>query len=282
MWFCHLTSRTTAFLVCNTVSVSWKVREQNPEPPSTKKHKANKRLFFTLQVFYSAWKSLEGASVPTGEQILAIHLCWDKRELRGSGFHLSRSTTALLHGNRRQPGGREWSGDLVSEQDKEVLPCEDCSVRGEGDPGQQAASKSVRPCRGEGGDPTINTWPTPSWSAESHLRKASSHGGQCGYSNFSDTLNLCSWQRSAWASLVAQMVKNPPAMQETQVWSLGREDPLEKEMATHSSILARRIPWTEEPGGPQFHGVAKSRMHLSNQHFHFLSQDLPTLNQCTC
>ena len=149
MWFCHLTSRTTAFLVCNTVSVSWKVREQNPEPPSTKKHKANKRLFFTLQVFYSAWKSLEGASVPTGEQILAIHLCWDKRELRGSGFHLSRSTTALLHGNRRQPGGREWSGYLVSEQDKEVLPCEDCSVRGEGDPGQQAASKSVRPCRGK-------------------------------------------------------------------------------------------------------------------------------------
>ena len=50
------------------------------------------------------------------------------------------------------------------------------------------------------------------------------------------------------ASLVAQMVKNLPAMQETQVPSLGLEDPLEKEMATHSSILAWRIPWTEEPG----------------------------------
>ena len=48
---------------------------------------------------------------------------------------------------------------------------------------------------------------------------------------------------------VAQMVKNLPAMQETQVGSLDQEDPLEKEMATHSSILAWRIPWTEEPGG---------------------------------
>ena len=47
------------------------------------------------------------------------------------------------------------------------------------------------------------------------------------------------------------MVKNLPAMQETQVRSLGWEDPLEKEMATHSSILAWRIPWTEEPGGLQ-------------------------------
>ena len=51
------------------------------------------------------------------------------------------------------------------------------------------------------------------------------------------------------ASLVAQMVKNLPAMQETQVWSLGRENPQEKRMATHSSIFAWRIPWTEEPGG---------------------------------
>ena len=48
--------------------------------------------------------------------------------------------------------------------------------------------------------------------------------------------------------LVAQMVKNLPAMQETTVRPLGQEDPLEKELATHSSILAWRIPWTEEPG----------------------------------
>ena len=53
------------------------------------------------------------------------------------------------------------------------------------------------------------------------------------------------------ASLVAQTVKRLPAMQETWVQSLGQEDPLEKEMATHSSILAWRIPWTQEPGGLQ-------------------------------
>ena len=52
-----------------------------------------------------------------------------------------------------------------------------------------------------------------------------------------------------WASLMAQIVKNLPVMQETWVRSLGREDPLEKGVATHSSILAWRIPWTEEPGG---------------------------------
>ena len=51
------------------------------------------------------------------------------------------------------------------------------------------------------------------------------------------------------ASQVAQWVKNPPTMRETQAQSLGWEDPLEEGMATHSSILAWRIPWTEEPGG---------------------------------
>ena len=56
------------------------------------------------------------------------------------------------------------------------------------------------------------------------------------------------------ASLVAQVVKYLPAMQETQVQFLGREDPLQKGMATHSSILAWRIPWTEEPGGLQSMG----------------------------
>ena len=60
-----------------------------------------------------------------------------------------------------------------------------------------------------------------------------------------DRFRICLLQ----ASLVAQMVKNLPAMQETWVWSLGQEDPLEKEMATNFSILAWRIPWTEEPGG---------------------------------
>ena len=55
----------------------------------------------------------------------------------------------------------------------------------------------------------------------------------------------------SWASLVAQTVKNPLAMWETRVQSLGWEDLLEKGMATHSSILAWRIPWTEKPGGLQ-------------------------------
>ena len=59
------------------------------------------------------------------------------------------------------------------------------------------------------------------------------------------------------ASLVAQRVKNPPAMQETEVRSLGWEDLLEKEMATHSSILAWRVPWTGEPGRLQSMGSPK-------------------------
>ena len=63
----------------------------------------------------------------------------------------------------------------------------------------------------------------------------------------------------AGASLVAQLVKNPPAMQETLVRSLGWEDPLEEGMATHSSILAWRIPWTEEPGGLQSMGWQRVR-----------------------
>ena len=61
------------------------------------------------------------------------------------------------------------------------------------------------------------------------------------------------------ASLVAQTVKHLPAMRETWVQSLGWEDPLEKEMATHSSILAWRIPWTEETGGLQSVGSQRVR-----------------------
>ena len=67
------------------------------------------------------------------------------------------------------------------------------------------------------------------------------------------------------ASLVAQLVKNMPAVQETCVQSLGWEDPLKKEMATHSSILVWEIPWTEERGGLQFMGSQKSWTRLNNQ-----------------
>ena len=66
------------------------------------------------------------------------------------------------------------------------------------------------------------------------------------------------------ASLVTQMVKNLPAVQETWVRSLGQEDPLEKEIATHSSILAWRIPRTEKPGGLQFMGSQRGQTRLSN------------------
>ena len=73
------------------------------------------------------------------------------------------------------------------------------------------------------------------------------------------------------ASLVAQMVKRLPAMWETRVQSLGWEDPLEREMATHCSTLAWKIPWTEEPGRLQSMGL-QSQTQLSDLaffHFHF-------------
>ena len=67
--------------------------------------------------------------------------------------------------------------------------------------------------------------------------------------------------QDSWASLVAQLVKNPPAMQETWVWPVGQEDPLEKGKATHSWILAWRIPWTLQTW------VCKESTRLSDFHF---------------
>ena len=78
---------------------------------------------------------------------------------------------------------------------------------------------------------------------------------------------LCTCIRLLWASLVAQTVKCLPAMQETWVRSLGQEGPLKKEMATHSSTLAWKTPWTEEPGRLQSMG-SQSRTRLSNFTFH--------------
>ena len=69
---------------------------------------------------------------------------------------------------------------------------------------------------------------------------------------------------SPGVSLVLQSLKNLPAVQKTQVQSLGQEDILEKEMATHSSILTWEIPWTEEPGGIPFMGLQKSQTRLSD------------------
>ena len=70
------------------------------------------------------------------------------------------------------------------------------------------------------------------------------------------------------SAMVAHTVKRLSTMRETQVRSLGREDPLEKEMAIHSSTIAWKIPWTEEPGR-LVHGVSKSRTRLSD--FTYLS-----------
>ena len=85
------------------------------------------------------------------------------------------------------------------------------------------------------------------------------------------------------ASLVVQMVKNLPVMQETEVWFLGWEDNLEEEMATHSSTLAWKIPWTEEPGGLQSmmlqrvgHDRPRARAHThTHTVIHLYFQSLP-------
>ena len=72
------------------------------------------------------------------------------------------------------------------------------------------------------------------------------------------------------SSLVPQMVKRLPAMWETRVQSLGQEDPLEKRMATHSSILPWRIPWTEEPVGYSPRGRKETRLSDFTFTFHFV------------
>ena len=77
-------------------------------------------------------------------------------------------------------------------------------------------------------------------------------------------------QPSPLASLMVQTVKNLPAMRETRVWSLGKENPLEKGMATHSSILAWEIPRTEEPGGLQSMGLQRVGHNWVTNTFFFL------------
>ena len=82
----------------------------------------------------------------------------------------------------------------------------------------------------------------------------------CSIWNWEKELNYA----TQMTSLVAQTVKNMPAMQETRVQSLSQEDPLEKDMATHSSILAWRIPWREEPSGLHSRGSQSVRRDWSN------------------
>ena len=104
-----------------------------------------------------------------------------------------------------------------------------------------------------GCEPTSNTKLREQWGPI----KASSN--EC----FSSTKKCCN-QGQVWASLVAQMLKNFPAMRQAWDRSPGREDTLEKGTATHSSILAGRIPWTAEPGGATAQGIGKNRTRLSN------------------
>ena len=88
--------------------------------------------------------------------------------------------------------------------------------------------------------------PTEIWAEELDISQRRHTDGQQEHEKKLHIINC-------WASLVAQMVKNPPAMQETQVWSLGRENFLEKGMATHSSILTWKTPWTEEQHKTKIH-----------------------------
>jgi len=89
--------------------------------------------------------------------------------------------------------------------------------------------------------------------------------------------HLVYWSARGWpilsvfyrTSLVVQTVKNLPAMQKTQVLLLGLEDPLEKEMVTHSNILAQRIPWTEEPAGLQSIGSQRVKLDWVTNTFTF-------------
>ena len=117
--------------------------------------------------------------------------------------------------------------------------------------------------------PQLTFWITDSCSSHCSAATWEASGNLAGQTSaWSHSQNRVPFSSSLSESLVTQMVKNLPAMQETQVQSLGQEDPLEKKMATHSSILAQRIPWTEEPGRLQTMGSQESDMteRLSTAH----------------
>ena len=105
----------------------------------------------------------------------------------------------------------------------------------------------------------VMVFPVVMYECESWTIKKSEH-------RRTDAFELWCWRRLLrvlWTAR-AQNIKNLPAMQETLVQSLGWEDSMEKGMVTHCSILAWRIPWTEEPGGLQTTGVTKNWTHQSN------------------
>ena len=102
-----------------------------------------------------------------------------------------------------------------------------------------------------------------------HIQKKPSLSPEVEQSLYQDLLVLSCAYWELWASLVAQTVKCLPRNAGDRVWSLGWEDPLEEEMAAHSSILAWRIPWTEEPGGLQSMGLQRDGHTTERLHFHF-------------
>ena len=114
---------------------------------------------------------------------------------------------------------------------------------------------------------TLRPWPTRGgyWASRTVPRSRSAP---------SRSVTLNKGIGSDGASLVSQMVKSLPEMQETQVWSLGQEDPLEKGMATHCSILAWRVPWTEEPGGLQSVRSQRVRHNWATNNFTFIRSDI--------
>ena len=120
-----------------------------------------------------------------------------------------------------------------------------------GFPGSSDGKASACKCGRPGFDPWV--WKIPwrrNWQATQLFLPGKSHGqrSRAGYSQWSRRVEH-DWAANTFP--VAQRVKNLPAVRETLVISLGLEDHLQKEMATHSSILAWRIPWTVEPGGLQ-------------------------------
>ena len=110
---------------------------------------------------------------------------------------------------------------------------------------------------------TCERWPLPGAPGGSDCEEPACSAGGPG--------SIPGWGRSPGGGkgyLVAQTVRNPPGVREARVPSLGREDPPEEGMVTHCSILAWRIPWTEEPGGPQSMGSQRVRHDFTHTHTH--------------
>ena len=206
----------------------------------------------------------------------ANNVCWRPENLVANGIRLDQSPKAQQPGAPMSKGRRQWSSLLRKEQihpplsfvpswPQQIGWCSHVEVRAI--------------CFTQSTNSNANLiWKQPYRCPEimftsywisvgsvkltlkiNHHKRWGHTRGRCEL-HHAFTLMLSDEFRAIYSiSLVAQVVKDRPAMQETGVWSLGQEDPLEKEMATHSSILAWRIPWTEEPGSLQSMGLQRAR-----------------------